>query len=50
MEENKIIECEKGCQTEEEISSKFDADDICMKCNNIIYKDGVVSCKFQRVN
>lgn len=44
------INCVKECKTEKEISEKFDADEICMKCENIVYKDGVMSCKYQRVN
>lgn len=50
MEEVKEIKCDKGCISPEEISEKFDSDDICMKCPNTIYKDGVISCKYQRVN
>lgn len=44
------IKCEKGCKTEDEVVDKFDADDTCMKCPNVIYRDGVISCKYQRVN
>lgn len=55
MEENKTLEleitnCKKGAKTLEEIYKAFDADDTCMKCENICYGQGVISCKYARVN
>lgn len=56
MEENKksnltteISDCKKGAKTLEELYDKFDADDICMKCENIRYGQGVISCKYAKV-
>lgn len=40
------LNCLKGATTISEIKEKFDADGECMKCNNIIYKDGVITCKY----
>lgn len=50
MEEVKDIKCDKGCTNLEEISEKFDADNICMKCKQVVYRDGIVSCGYRRVN
>lgn len=46
MPNNEQINCVKNAQTKNEIQEKFDADDICMKCNNIIYKNGEITCKY----
>lgn len=45
-----ISDCKKGLKYPSEIDSGFNADDICMSCPNIIYKDGVISCKYSKVN
>lgn len=42
--------CKKDGKSIEDINKLFNADDICMKCENILYKDGVISCKYSRVN
>lgn len=41
-----IKDCLKGATTKEEILDKFDADDICMKCPNIKYCTGMITCKY----
>ena len=51
MDEKKNdIQCPKQFTTPESIVEGFNADDICMSCENIVYKDGVISCKYARVN
>lgn len=45
-----IIRCLKEAKSASDIMEKFNADDTCMKCPNIVYKDGVISCKYARVN
>lgn len=46
MEEIKITDCPKGGQSVNEILEKFNADDVCMKCNNIQYENGEITCKY----
>ena len=45
-----IHDCKKNATTDNQISECFNADETCMSCDNIIYKDGVISCKYSRVN
>lgn len=48
--EIEIHNCKKNAKTEEQISECFGVDEICMTCDNIVYKDGIISCKYSRVN
>ena len=48
--EIEIHNCKKNAKSEEQISECFNADETCMSCDNIVYKDGVISCKYSRVN
>lgn len=44
------LECAKHATSEKEIETLFNADEVCMNCKSIVYKDGVISCKYSRVN
>lgn len=50
VNEIEIHDCIKNATKLEHIEFAFNADDRCMKCPNIVYKDGVISCKYARVN
>ncbi len=41
-----INDCPKGATSCENIRNLFDAGDICMKCNNILYINGEITCKY----
>lgn len=45
-----IDDCPKGFNTQEAIVNGFNADDVCMNCKNTTYNNGVLSCKYSRVN
>jgi hypothetical protein len=46
---NTTFQCAKHATTVEEISKVFDSDEVCMKCPNLTYCNGIVSCKYAKV-
>ena len=44
-----VTDCPKGAKTTDEIVMKFDGQNECENCDKLVFKNGVLSCKYSQV-